>query len=209
MNIKSNQPRVDEIIGFLHDVASQKIQELEAKYPQDAKLFKKGIELGDADKSAENELDIRADICLKGLEAVNSKCSELIPQIKKRLSKIGKLQLANQIIVALGGASILTLLQSDGYLSLKYIGAVLVLIGSLLNIYFLHLSNTITPEGNSIFKTFDLVVSNNFDAQKIHQELTILNQVSHKTEKNVEEIKKNIERGNEICFELKKILIKL
>lgn len=209
MNIKSNQPRIDEIVGFLHDVAERQIQELEAKYPKDAKLFKRGIELGDLNESTENELYIRTEVCLKGLEAVNLKCAELIPQIKKRLSRVGKLQLTNQVIVALGGASILTLLQNEGYLSLKYVSALLVLVGSLLNIYFLYLSNTITPEGDSIFKTFDLVVSNNFDAQRIQQELTILNQINNKTEKNIDEIKKHIERGNEICFELKKILIKL
>ncbi len=206
MNSRPNQPRIDEIIGFLYDFSLPSISGLEKKYPNFSSLFKRGIELGESSRFSNDELDIRTEICLKGLEAVNAKCSELIPKIKKRLITINRIQLANQIVVALGGASILSVLQNDGYVSLKYIGASLVLIGSLLNIYFLYLSNTITPNNNNIFKDFDIIVSTNFDAQKVQQELLILKQISTKNENNIAEIKKNIEKGNDLCFELKKVL---
>jgi len=203
---KTAVPPIDELIGFLNKYDNTQIALLKQKFPNHFKLFSEGVILGE---EYNDELEVRAESCRIALDSIVKKCDEVIPLLKEKMKQLNVIQLFSQIIVAIGGASIFGLIQNDGFYVVKYIAASFVLIGSIINIYFQFVSNSLLPDSNSFFKDYNGVIDCSINSQKCLFEITTLLKITQKTKEDKKELRMQIGKGNELAYELKKHLIKI
>jgi len=126
--------------------------------------FERRVLKQDDETTKENEL--RLKVVKSSLELIISKCDTFIPRLKRKLKMLNGVQLISQIVIAISGASLLTLLSTEVDKSINYLIGFLTLIGSLLTIYVQSKSIAINPNSNSVFKIYEDLVNLHIDAEQ-------------------------------------------
>lgn len=193
---------INEVLNLLHDFKPEAIQDLENSFPAHRKLIEGGVILGDEEKS---ELEVRAEICKVGLEFIRKKSEELVPLLRKRLSRLNYIQLFSNGTSLLGGATILALLQENNDL-LKYIFASLIFIGALAGLVVQAFSERSLLKTNSMTVVYDSLIDNKVMAEFYLRELDI--QLKFKTEESVSRIYEFMNKANELSLKTRAIIEK-
>lgn len=221
--MKINEVKINESLSLLEDFNPSVINELKKSYPHLSKVFKGGIMLGAEEeiskKIANNssngnlsswnetknqEAELRLKIAMSSLEVIVSKCDSFIPNLKKKLKRLNAIQLVSQLVIAISGASLLTILSTEISKSVNYLIGALTLTGSLLTIYIQSKSTSITPNSKSIFKIYEDLVNLHLNAEQKLSELKIYNTLSNGLSNK--RLPKLIESSTELCLEVRKLM---
>lgn len=198
---------INEIVGLIQVTDPKVLEKLQGQFPEYADLFQPGIILGEADETIDpTEILARGTICKAGLELVLKQCNEKLPMLKRRLKRLGNVQLTSQIIVGISGASLLTQ-PANANPAMNYAAGGLALLGSLLTIYSQHKSGTVLNSSQSIFSFYEKLVDNKLEAEQLLTDVGLALQVFEKS--NQEKLPGIVAKGNQICMEIRKILEKL
>jgi len=216
-------PKINDVIGLLYHSEPGMLKDLNLKFPDYKEVLKPGEVLGSYDdiQSADSktmlddaekekiasDLMVRATVCLAGLRAVLKICDVNLPPLKKRLKRLGNIQLASQLIVAISGATLLT---KEGS-TLPYMNIViglLTLIGSILTLYIQHKSGTVLNNSQSIFSMYNTLIDHRFAAEALKQEIEIEMKIFDQ-HAPPEKLLDMINQANKICLEIKVTLEKI
>jgi hypothetical protein len=199
---------INEVIGFLEIADPTALNSLRIEFPEYESILQQGITLGD-DKTLSvnpNEALVRGVACKTGLESVLKKCDELLPLLKRKLKTLGNVQLGSQIMVGISGASLLTQLVNT-IPSITVIIGLLTLLGPILTLFVQHKSGTILNNSQSIFSFYDKLVDNKFEAEQLLLEVDLALQ-AYKDD-NPERLITVVNKSNQICLEIRKIVEKI
>ena len=200
--------QINESLSLLEDFSPDIIDKLKDEYPNLTDTFRTGIMLGDDDmKGKKEEIELRVEIIKSSLEVIISKCDSFIPKLKIRLKRLNNIQLISQIIIAISGASLLTILSSEISKSINYVVGALALIGSLLTIYVQGKSISINPNSSSLFNVYEDLVNLHINAEQKLSDLTIYSSISDGlADKKLPEI---LSSSNDLCVEIRKLIRKI
>lgn len=199
---------INEIVGLIRLTEPKVLEALQDKFSDYLKILEPGKTLGNDTAAVDaKEIFIRATVCISGLQVVLRTCDINLPVLKKRLKKLGNLQLVSQIIVAITGATLLTQSQ-QAFPGIKMVTGALALIGSIITLYAQHKSGTVLNNSQSIFSYYDKLVDNKFEAEALRQEIDIELQVFDANNPS-DKLSDMINRGNKICLEIRKTLDKI
>lgn len=200
--MNNNILQINELIALIEDFSPNELNRLKKEFPNATSILRTGQHLGEGDN---NLLIVKMSVCISGLNIIISKCKDLMPKMKKKIDKISTLQLISQLIVALSGAAIISTLQQEGFIWLKYISSALVLIGSLLGIYVQHISNSIY-NNNSFFSIYSALNENYLQAEQHLTDLEIFSKINQMDDKCIEEVSQIIRNANATSIQIRKLI---
>lgn len=199
---------INEVIGFLELVDPKRLNDLREEYPDYDRLLQQGTTLG-LDKSLfadPNEALVRGMACKAGLERVLLVCAEKLPQLKRKLKSLGNIQFGSQVVVGIGGASLLSQF-GNTQPSVQMLTGTLTLAGSLLSLFVQHKSGTILNNNQSVFSIYEKLVDNKLEADQQLLEIDLALQAFR--DDNPDRLIAVINTTNQICLEIRKALEKL
>jgi hypothetical protein len=189
-NIERNPP-IDEIVGLINRHSPNSIEVLREEFPEQAdELFREGITAGESEK----QLGARKKACLTGLKVAIAVCENNIPLVKKKLKRANTLRLTSDIVTAISGASVVTVLASDFKKTVEYIVAVIAFVGTILSLITSYLTGVINPSAGNLYDFYKQLIECQVDAREIYNELKILEEPLADT--NTTEL---ITKGNALC----------
>ena len=199
---------INEVIGFLETVDPQCLNDLRERYPAYDRLLQQGTKLGHSSGlfADPNEALVRGMACKAGLERVILICEDKLPQLKRKLKSLGNIQFGSQVVVGLGGASLLSQLGTS-LPSVQILTGILTLLGSLLTLFVQHKSGTILNNNQSIFGFYEKLVDNKLEAE--HQLLEIDLALQAYRDDKPDRLVAVVNTSNQICLDIRKILEKL
>lgn len=201
--MKANIP-VNEIVSLLEDYLPNELVKLRQNFPNQRSILSSGQILGETNT---DELKLKMELSLSGLKAILQQCKEKIPKIKSRLKNISRLQFVSQLMVLISGATIISILQEGELLWVKYVSSILVLIGSIVNLYTQHISNSAYNE-KSMINIYESLTEHYIEAEQLQKDLEFYNRLESLEDKE-DEVVEIINSVNEASLELKKVLINI
>ena len=195
-------PPVDEVVSFINRYDHKILKQLKEKDNKYSAILYLGKKLGGEENT--DELKVRLEICLIALEKVSKICQEVLPKLRHKVLSINRLNLFAQIIIIISSASLLKIINGD-YEILKIAVAILILTSSILTTVIQNRINSIFPNSNNIYATYDFITSKLITSQKLERELQIANQLNY----NHFSVYELITSANELCSEFNREFYKL
>ena len=191
--VEIKQPPIDEIVGLLekHDPAI--LEQLRQQYPNQRDVLTIGKTLGSSKK--DDNLRFKITACLTGLTSGIKVCEKVVPQARQKLKRANFLRFAGEIVTVIAGASIFTVLAANFPDVVRYVVAVLALVGAFLALAAQFTGGTFHPAAGNLFDYYKEVIDCQIEARRIHQELEFWSQANLKDFNAADLIKD----GNVIC----------
>ena len=204
-------PAINEIVGLLDTYDTVALEALQKKFPAHQKVLSSGIIAGEGKEDSDQkvELQVRSEVCKSGLELILKRSTSLLPKLKSRVRFLNRCQLFSQVIVAIGGATIIGLLKSESGKDkmVSYFAASLTLIGSILSILIQYLSGSILANSKSVNILYENLVDYKIEAQHYLDEITILMKLGN--ESSMARMATIISDANHVSLEIRKIIERL
>lgn len=191
-SIETRTPPIDEIVGLLDKHAPGILQEIREKYPEQADLLEAGLIAG---TETTQQLQVRIETCLLGLKTAMHVCEKLLPKSKQKLKRASKLRFSSELVTAISGASIFTVLAVEAPKTARYAVAALALVGTLLALTTQYIGGALHPSAGNLFDQYKELIDCHVEAKQIHNELELWNKTGIEGFSEVELITK----GNAIC----------
>lgn len=156
------------------------------------------------EESIKKETELRLELVISSLRIVTEQCEKVIPQLKQKIKRLNNLQLISQIIIAISGASLLTVLNSETSKIMNLVIGFLTLSGSLLTIYVQYKSYAMDSSSKSLLVVYEEISNLYIDADHNLAELKVYGQLE--TEASANRLRELISNGNELCLRLRKLL---
>ncbi len=200
--------RINEVIGFLEQSDPAALEALRKEHPEYESILQQGITLGNENHlfADPNEASVRSFASKRGLETALKKCDELLPVLKLKLKRLGNIQLGSQMVIGISGASLLSQLVNT-VPSITIISGLLAIIGSTLTLIVQHRSGTLLNNSQSIFSFYDKLVDNKFEAEQQLMEIDLA--LSAYKNNSPERLVAVVNKSNQICLEIRKIIEKM
>lgn len=139
-------PLVNEAISFLDAYRPQVLAEIRQTQPDlvSAGILTPGQKLGNDSPALLRQL---ADVVERTLREQIDECDRRLPQSRRRLRTIRKLQSLGEVLAAVGSASVLGFLAGK-YFNASVVGGLIALAGSLMAIATNHMGKTHDPDSS-------------------------------------------------------------
>ena len=208
----------NEIIGLMHSLDPERLQELKQKFPQYAAQLEPGITLGNeksqeegvvkgVDSAKRQMTAFRAELCKSGLETILETIPGKIAGLRKRIKSLRNIQLVSQIVIAVSGASIFALLGKEMDW-VNRLAAVLALLGSVLTLIAKQRETGTISGSESLTVMYDKLVESEIKATANHRELNVLKEFVHETGQ-WDKLSELVNRTNSMSEELQIMLSRL
>jgi len=211
--MNTDTPDIHGIVRLLETYDTPKLGQLREKYPQyEAYLESEGVALP-AKGNAVNEYKFKLDASRTSLNTVYDKADKVLAQLLKKLKKIKRLELTNQIIILVSGAAILSMIQKEfgtNYIWIKYVPPTLILISSVITIIIKNRSESFFSGNQSLYAlASNLQVSMN-KAFYIREEMDIIQNIeAHYGNLDQSKAKRLIEQTNTLASDMLQTLSKI
>lgn len=169
-------PRTYEMVDLLRDMAPAHLDDLRRRHPHHGAMLSVTETAGGQPATEQSDaslIDVQLELSKAALETVSAETNKLIPSIRRRLRNLKTTQLVSQILVALGGASIVaTLGENDPTIDL--IAGAVATVGSLLTIYTQSRSTGLGAGSSSLSELYTQLTEYRIQADKQLRELALL-----------------------------------
>lgn len=206
-------PEIRDLIFLLEKYDTRSLNDLRRQYPRyRAYLEPDGVALVAKANVTSDEYRFRLNVCKKGLEGALSSASLALPQLVEKLKRLRNLELINQIIIFISGATILSMVRKDlgnSYNWVKYIAPSLVLISSVITIIVKNRSVSFFSGNQNLYQLVSSLGILMNTANYLTQDIDIIQEIDSRLGSfDVENAKRLIGQSNTLAKEIMLLLSK-
>ncbi|MEL6624663.1 MAG: hypothetical protein AAFO96_07535 [Bacteroidota bacterium] len=206
-------PRTNEVIGFLQLHAQQDLDNLRAEFPELRNLLEVGVEMGEPVQQLDKQLDARGELAPearkvlmyaklteKALGEMLIKADQMTVKLRRRIKRAQNVQFVSQIVVAIGGATLLSDIGKEEDW-VKYAAGAAALVGSILTLVVQRLQVGTFSGGNNLTSVYDDLIELKVEAQQLQTQLKVSLEFVEETEQ-WKELEKILNATNDITSDI-------